>query len=758
MDASRIRAGEAKAKQVLVDTYDLAKRFPHIQTKLGTTLHGGGVALRIDCASQYTHSKIYSRIGRLWLVFGLALFCVIAVWKYSGDEDSLLTSNKLTILNLVVGSIIATMYIIFAGVLCSRVYGTLFGQNQATWDPRRARVCIMAGIDLVAGLVAIGCFLAGNGVVLKNDGCGWFLAPVGILAAVRSSAFGVILANQMMLGLIAMPVQVVFKIIERLKLHWLINFDSVRNIVHGIDLPSWIYAMVFFAVYIPFQLLVVFLALTITGPLGGQYCTSIYDTRCYENADVNTSCHDWDYTCGLPTAAKALSITISVYAILVLLVYFFFVIYTMVYLRSLPYELYRVNHTELGFQLQTRFFSTLLFLLSVIGLWLVENDTCNSSIALFLGFLPLEMASAYLVCTTVAVRLPHSLLDSEYNMMLWNQTIVWEEEYMAEHNASKPIKEDPSTGFCFETALKAWYFAFMVYDIEEVEESPVDINTALSLYNLSEYKLIWKQPLDAKSVIAWNSNEKEIVVSFRGTASKQNALSDMKVWRTGHPPEHGNYWLGSMPMVHSGFHEFWNKSNLREEVIALMREIMSIHPEEAWKISCFGHSLGGAASKLAALDLQREFTTARVSCITFGCPYVGNSAFAEEFNDEVEQAWDIFHPNDAVSTSGKLFFLYQRCSQVCLISRFGDLIVNPSHLERRTLHRFFKKSVTEHLLSTYAASFSSIIEKYSHVDLSKNFPSKGHLDSLINKAEVSSIVKTVNQMRLPTNTSVEKDI
>ena len=560
-----------------------------------------------------------------------------------------------------------------------------------------------------------------------------------------------------MLGLIAMPGQVVFKIIDRLKINWLINFDSVRNIVHGIDLPSWIFAMVFFAVYIPFQLLVVFLALTITGPLGGQYCTSIYDTRCYETADVTKSCHDWDYSCALPTAAKALSITIAVYAVLVLLVYFFFVIYTMVYLRNLPYELFRVNHIELGYQLQTRFYSTLLFLLSVIGLWLVENDTCNSSIILFVGFLPLEVASAYLVCTTVAVRLPHSLLESEYNMMLWNQTIVWEEEYMAEHNASKPIEDDKSTGFCFETALKAWYFAFMVYDIEEVEESPVDINTALSLYNLSDYKLIWEQPLDAKSVVAWNSNEKEIVVSFRGTASKQNALSDLKVWRTGHPPEHGNYWLGSMPMVHSGFHEFWNKSNLCEEIIALIKEIMATQPEGEWKISCFGHSLGGAASKLAALDLQREFTSARVSCITFGCPYVGNSAFAKEFDDEIEQAWDIFHPNDAVSTSGKMFFLYQRCSQVCLISRFGDLIINPSHLERRTLHRFFKKSVTEHLLSTYAASFSSIIDKYSQVDLTKKFPSKGDLDSLIAKAEVSKIVNTVNQMRLPTNTSVEKD-
>ncbi len=684
------------------------------------TLHGNSVALSMECQNEtYRQIKILHSLSSWHIIAAFIVFIVIAVWKYSTD-DSFVTSNKLLILNLVIGGICAVIYIIFGSLFVRRIVATL-RSTKATWDHRRRRVCIIAGIDLVAGIVALGTFLATNSVSLVN-GCGWFLGSVRVLTTIRSLAFGVILANQMLLSLVAMPAQLLVKITTTLKSYWLIRkLDNFDNIHHGIDLPLWVYLSVFTIVFTPYLLLLLFTALTLTGPLGGNYCTSIYDTACYPGADPNVSCHDWEYTCALPSTARGLSIGLSVYALVILLLYFGTLIYTLSFLRSLQYELYRTNHTELGFQIQTRMHTSILFFLSVLVLWMIDNSACNSSVMLLLGYLPIEMCTCHLVWTTIAVRLPHYLTEEEYQAMRWDQSFVWEEAYVRETEETKPEGSQKST-FCFERALRAFYYSYLVYDIEEVSDTKFNIEMALKLHGLTEYKLLWHKELDAKCIFAWCAASKTIVVAFRGTASKQNILSDMKVWRSTHPPARGVYWLGTMPLIHSGFDEFWYTSGLHDDVLQHMDDIMSSETGGDWKIYCYGHSLGGAAAKLATLDIHNHLSSRYdddafdVSCTTFGCPYVGNEAFAKEYLDKVQSSWDIFHPNDAVSTSGKMFIMYQRCAQICLISRFGDVILNPSKLERATLHRFHTKSVTEHLLSTYAKSFNSIIGKYLAID------------------------------------------
>lgn len=693
------------------------------------TLHGNSVALSLECSNEnYRSIKILHVLNRWHMLAAFALFVVIAVWKYDSD-DSFITSNRLVILNLAVGGIIGVIYLVFGTLFVVRIVGTFQGK-QSAWDHRRRRVCILAGIDLAAGVVALGCFLASNSVSLVN-GCGWFLGQVRVLTVIRSLAFGVILANQAVLGLVAMPVQLLLKITTTLRMRWIIKkLDSFENIMHGIDLPLWIYVCLFSIVLAPFLILVVFIALTLTGPLGGNYCTSIYDTRCYPGADLNTDCHQWEYTCDLPSTARGLAIGLAVYALVVLLSYFATLMYTLIFLKTLPYELYRTNHTELGFQLQTRSYTTILFFFSVLVLWMIDNASCNSAVMLLLGYLPIEMCTSHLVWTSIAVRLPHYLTEEEYQAMKWDQSFVWQEKHVEEAEEIKPEGSQKAT-FCFESALKAFYYSYLVYDIEEVPDSPFSIDMALQLHSLTNYKLLWHKELDAKCILAWCEKSKTIVIAFRGTASKKNILSDIKVWRSNHPPSRGHYWLRTMPLIHSGFDEFWYKSGLHDDVLQNLDEIMSADGMNKagdpsgpgqWRISCYGHSLGGAAAKLATLDIQNHFESQyakdafNVSCITFGCPYVGNKAFAREYLDKVTSSWDIFHPNDAVSTSGKMFFMYSRCSQICLVSRFGDLILNPSKLERATLHRFHTKSVTEHLLSTYAKSFNSIIDKYLAID------------------------------------------
>ncbi|WPT18263.1 hypothetical protein PSENEW3_00006264 [Picochlorum sp. SENEW3] len=723
------RQSQSGRKNYMANVFELAKEGFYKDGSLSS----GKVALKIECENEKQTRPLYY-FKNFLLLLAFAVLCLVAAWKYE-SEDSLLRSDKLLILNLTLGSFVALIYMIAGTIFGMRILQSL-KNKEYVWSDRRLRVCRLAVIDLVAGIIAVGSFLATNAIA-RNRECGWFLGWVLIFSFIRVSALGVIIANQFLSAMLAMPVTTVFSLLKFFRLDWLIDTKEVRGTVHGIDLPHWVYVLTFAGIYLPFEALTIVTAMAAMGPIHGSFCTSIYDTACYPSANPDTDCHTWAYDCSLAAVTRGLSITLSIYALALLLLYIGLVLYTMASLRALPFELYRTNHTELGFQLQTRVHTTVFYALSIIVLWMVHGISCNSNVMVFIGYLPLELATCYLVCTTLVLRMPICLTEEIVDALQWNQTVVWDEERIASHEQARPSTTQNSV-FCFEMALKALYFSRLVYDIEEVANSLFDIDMAMSLYDLSEYKLLWQRSLDAKCLCAWSVERRIIVVSFRGSASKKNFLTDAKVWRMAHPPRRGRYWTGTMPLIHTGFNQFWYESGLREDVMALLKEIIlkSADSGEAWDLYCFGHSLGGAAAKLAAVDIASQLPAHadKKVCIwtmTLGCPYVGNHAFAKEYRENVPNSWDIFHPNDAVSTSGKFFYLYERESQVCLVSKFGDLIINPSHLEKSTLHRFHTKSVSEHLLSTYSRSFLSIIQKNAEIEAVRDLVSKPELARMI---------------------------
>lgn len=53
------------------------------------------------------------------------------------------------------------------------------------------------------------------------------------------------------------------------------------------------------------------------------------------------------------------------------------------------------------------------------------------------------------------------------------------------------------------------------------------IETALGLFGLDKYELMWEKAHDTKVLLAWGNNT--VLVSFRGSASLTNALADVQV-------------------------------------------------------------------------------------------------------------------------------------------------------------------------------------------------------------------------------------
>lgn len=53
------------------------------------------------------------------------------------------------------------------------------------------------------------------------------------------------------------------------------------------------------------------------------------------------------------------------------------------------------------------------------------------------------------------------------------------------------------------------------------------LESALSLYNMTESQSFWEIEQDTRCLIGWGSST--VVVAFRGTASMKNALADLQV-------------------------------------------------------------------------------------------------------------------------------------------------------------------------------------------------------------------------------------
>ncbi|KAK0640348.1 Mono- and diacylglycerol lipase [Lasiodiplodia hormozganensis] len=140
---------------------------------------------------------------------------------------------------------------------------------------------------------------------------------------------------------------------------------------------------------------------------------------------------------------------------------------------------------------------------------------------------------------------------------------------------------------------------------------------------------------DVTGYVAVDTTNSLIVVSFRGSGSVRNYLTDFN-FPTIPAPE-----ICTGCLAFSGFWISWTEA--RTGVLAAVKEAVAAHP--SFQIVSVGHSLGGAVAVFAAAELRNSNYS--VSLYTFGQPRIGGSKISDYITNQGDN-YRITHKKDPV--------------------------------------------------------------------------------------------------------------
>ncbi|KAE9136520.1 hypothetical protein PF006_g14368 [Phytophthora fragariae] len=264
---------------------------------------------------------------------------------------------------------------------------------------------------------------------------------------------------------------------------------------------------------------------------------------------------------------------------------------------------------------------------------------------------------------------------------------------------------------------KTWYFAGYDAFIQDAVHTFAKMHTGhpslgkfLFLSVLTLTPLVVHRPLDTHAVVAWSQEDhRRLVISFRGTTSKEN-------WRSNLRADQHVLWIKSrglrwrrtclekvedvaakipllnmaLPRVHRGFWIAYE--SIRDQLKEVTRLILDENPGVSVYIT--GHSMGGALAVLAAYDLAVNFSI-KVNMYNFGGPRVGNPSFRQHYDRCVPTSYRVVMDGDIVPGWPKFWGLYQHVGTEISLDVAGNLIVDPSFVERH-LHSSSRRKTTMH--------------------------------------------------------------
>ena len=492
--------------------------------------------------------------------------------------------------------------------------------------PRRAaRYFRLAVVDYVFIVAVIILFMSSD-IYLLTDECGWVSSQLEVVSFFKWTLFSGIISNQFCHLTSMLPKASIVKVVKFTRTGWYFRWRRI-DLTDGVELPWSVYAGVFALFFIvPFVCVFVGL-LTATGIIGPGKCRITLD----QNEDCalelagyggslpgdvcdpfSASCQQFIEGSELLESGRTTSIII---ACAVLMFNVFLYVACLLRLASalhpMPYKPHKLVHMLLGYHILTRIPMSVLLILNFIFLWLIQIGTCPVEFLASSGFGSMCLALAGVSAAGLWFTTPVAYgKDHEEGEIAFDD----------DANTNKEMK------ISYTRMLESFVWAYAVYEVDEMRrhEQMFDMEEFMDAFGLDDYDVLWNKHVDSKCMIAWNASTGKIVVSFRGTASGRNVLSDLKLWREPHEPERGNYWLGTQPMVHSGFSEFFYRSGMRKDCLGLLDEIINAGE---------GGGKGGIGENAGVDGVPGAAGVAGIPGIGGGIGGAGNAGYAGNVGD-----------------------------------------------------------------------------------------------------------------------------
>eukprot|EP01065_Artemidia_motanka_P017867 TRINITY_DN21267_c0_g1_i1.p1 TRINITY_DN21267_c0_g1~~TRINITY_DN21267_c0_g1_i1.p1 ORF type:complete len:1646 (+),score=434.82 TRINITY_DN21267_c0_g1_i1:63-4940(+) len=231
-------------------------------------------------------------------------------------------------------------------------------------------------------------------------------------------------------------------------------------------------------------------------------------------------------------------------------------------------------------------------------------------------------------------------------------------------------------------------------------------------------------------------DDDRVVIAVRGTHNLRNVKTDVQFFRDvfepmvdegwrrggfldvrGHIKRIKNRFGWGLPRCHRGFRRAFD--SVAPEVVERLKPILDTHPHH--EVVVTGHSLGGAIAMLLACEIRRKF--GRVPTVyTYGSPRVGNRTFAKIYDSIIPDTFRVVNQSDLISTlPWSLFGVFMHCGKEVAIDKSGNLIIEPTFIERFiaptkvkphtggvTLQLRAEGNIADHQMSRYAVSLNAV--------------------------------------------------
>lgn len=178
-------------------------------------------------------------------------------------------------------------------------------------------------------------------------------------------------------------------------------------------------------------------------------------------------------------------------------------------------------------------------------------------------------------------------------------------------------------------------------------------------YNVPSGKLvkfIQDETTDVQVGITICESKRRVCVVFRGSESKSDWYYDLLIMK---------HKLTDKIGVHTGFYKQLTESNVYEQIVSEIKNLLDKHPDFAIYIT--GHSLGGALSTLCGYMLSTEIEN-HINVVSFASPRVGNSAWKQAFNSKTNLTHFRVTNNRDIVTAFPIYRYYHVGHNIRLLS------------------------------------------------------------------------------------------